>query len=573
MRWSKAFIPTLKENPSEAEIASHRLMFRAGLLRKLASGVHDYLPLMTRVLNKLKGIIRREMDNVGAHEVFLPVLAPADLWKESGRYDDYGPELMRIQDRHDREFVLGPTHEEVITDLVRRDVTSYRQLPLTLYQIQTKFRDEIRPRFGILRAKEFLMKDAYSFHRSEEDLDQTYKEMFKAYSKILDFIGVRWAAVMSEGGEIGGDFTQEFMVLAESGEEPVLYCKECGFAAKQANVESQQAPEIPKGVRAGDPEKVFTPEKKTVAEVTDFLNVTSAQLIKTLLYTNKGFGTVAVLIRGDREVNEEKVKKVLNWKEIEFASPSRVQEISGGPAGFVGPLGLKDIPILADNELFDEHEMVCGANEKDIHFKNVWLLRDMEDSKSAIWDSFRLLQNGDPCKKCQKPLELTRGIEVAQVFKLGTKYSDALQCVYADETGTKKPMIMGCYGFGVTRMIGALIEQSHDEKGIIWPLGLTPYDVIITLISLKDEECVKTAESIYSSLLESGVDVLFDDRDLGPGFKFKDAELIGIPLRVTVGSRGLKEGLIEITERATGDVEKVPPDQVVEKIKKRIQDS
>ncbi len=542
MRWRETFIPTLKELPAEAEITSHRLMLRAGLMRKLTSGVYTYLPLGIRALRKVEAIVREEMDRAGGVEVLLPILHPAELWRESGRWDHYGVELMRIKDRHRRDFALGPTHEEVITDLLRGEVRSYRDLPILLYQIQTKFRDEIRPRFGVVRAREFLMKDAYSFHQDEESLNKTYARMFEAYSKVFTRCGLSFRPVEADSGAIGGDVTHEFMVLAENGESEVFTCSGCGYAATQERAEARACvlPDEPPLAR----EQVHTPGLKTVKEVSDFLGVEPRKLVKTILYgTERGF--VAALMRGDREINEVKLKKALGTEELQMASPEEILRLSGAPLGFSGPVGLEGVRILADHSLQDGGNFVVGANREDHHLINVNYGRDFR--VDGFFDLL-LPQEGDSCARCGKPLSSGRGIEVGQIFKLGTKYSRSMGANFLDKQGNEKPFLMGCYGIGITRTVAAVIEQHHDKDGIIWPPSVAPYQVLILLLNITHAQTRETAERLYGQL--GDLEVLLDDREERAGTKFKDADLIGIPLRVTVGEQSLREGKVEIKLRS-----------------------
>ncbi len=575
MRWSQAFMPTLKEDPAEAEVESHKLMIRAGMLRKVAPGIHNYLPLGWKVIRKVEEIVREEMDRAGAHELLMPANCPAELWQKSGRYDAYGPELLRYKDRGERELVFGPTHEEVITDLVDHEVKSYRELPVTLYQIQTKFRDEIRPRFGVLRAREFSMKDAYSFHASNKSLDATYKEMFEAYHRICKRCGVEYSAVQAEAGTIGGSFTEEFVVLAERGEDAILACA-CGFTGKPGMVALEQQDESGKeelgsGKReagsgkseAGSRklEKVDTPEAHTVEAVAGMLKVKAEQVVKTMIYTY-GDEAVAVLVRGDHAVSEAKLAAYCK-ADVVLADEGTIEKLTGGPMGFSGPVGLKGIKIIADGALCQAAEVVTGANEKDAHLKGVFLSRDAAVEK---WLDLREAVVSDPCPKCAKPLGEKRGIEVGHVFKLGTKYSKAMGANFIGKDGKELPYVMGCYGFGVTRMVAAVIEQLCDDKGIIWPVSLAPYDVVISPLNLAKPDIKQAGEKIYEELLGKGVEVILDDRELSTGAKLNDADLIGVPLRVTIGERSLKEGKVELKLRREKDAKLVPPDKAAAEV-------
>ena len=545
MRWTKYYLPTLKEVPSEAEIISHILMFRAGMIRKVSSGIYSYLPLGLRVIRKVENIIREEMNKKGAIEVFLPSVQPAELWKESGRWDYYGPELLRFKDRHNRDYCLGPTHEEVITDLVRNEVRSYRQLPLNLYQIQTKFRDEIRPRFGVMRAREFSMKDAYSFDLDETSAEISYQKMYDAYTRIFKRCGFNFRAVEADTGAIGGSFSHEFMVLAETGENVIVSCKSCGYAA---NIEMAKVmpPEKknPSDQKQKPLEKVKTPNKTTVEQVTAFLGVKPANLVKTIIF-NSDKGVIAALVRGDHEINMVKLKNYLKAEWIELADEATVEKVTNAPKGFAGPVGL-DIRIIADHAIGSLSNFVTGANEADAHFINVNYDRDFP--LKEITD-LRFITPSDRCPECGGEIQFSRGIEVGQVFKLGTKYSKAMHATYLDAQGKEKLMVMGCYGIGVGRTVAAAIEQHHDKDGIIFPVTIAPFEVIITPVNIKNKEIKDVSEKLYGELTKDEVEVLLDDRDERPGVKFKDADLIGIPFRITIGEKNLKNGIIEIMIR------------------------
>lgn len=563
MLFSKALIPTLRETPADAEIVSHQLMLRSGMIRKLAAGIYSYLPLAQRVFQKMKTIIREEMNRFGGQEVTLPGVQPAELWEESGRWNLYGKELLRFRDRSERDFCLGPTHEEVITDLVRREVKSYRHLPLILYQIQTKFRDEIRPRFGVMRAREFVMKDAYSFDRDEAGAEESYHKMYQAYSKIFERCGLDFSAVEADTGAIGGSFSHEFMVLADSGEDVIVYCEACGYAANLEKAEIKPPEELPHLEQVQILEKVHTPEKKTVDEVTKFLGISPDKLIKTLIFSTEN-GPVVALVRGDDEINEIKLKNFLHCEELFLADDPLVEKVTRSPRGFAGPIGL-NLPICADNTLKGVVNMVTGGNEKDVHYKNVNHPRDYQITRFA---DLRKAKVNDPCARCGKPLRMRRGIEVGHIFKLGTKYSEALHATYSDQGGKETLIVMGCYGIGVGRTIAAAIEQHHDNDGIIFPKTLAPYYVFILPVSIKDEKLRDTAFQLYNQLSREGIEVLLDDRDERPGIKFKDADLLGIPLRLTVGSRNLEEGNVELKLRNSGEVELVTIEKTVESVKK-----
>lgn len=561
MRYSQAFIYTLRETPSEAEVPSHRLMLRTGMIQKVAAGIYSYLPLGWRSIRKLETIIRQEMDAKGAVELSMPAVQPAEIWQESGRWYEYGKELLRFKDRHDRDFCFGPTHEEVITTIVRSFIRSYRQLPLNLYQIQTKFRDEIRPRFGLMRGREFIMKDAYSFHATADSLDETYEKMREAYCRIFERCGLAYTMVEADTGPIGGSLSHEFMVLAQTGEDVVFQCQNCGYGANAEKATPGPLPYPEEGEKEKPLEKVHTPDMKTVEEVAAFLGVAPFKLIKTLLYeTDKGY--VAVLIRGDREVQEVKLKNFLSAQYVTLAGEDKIQEITGGPLGFSGPCGLKGIKILADHSLKGLTNGVTGANEKDYHYRHVNYPRDFTVDQ---WVDVALAQDGDPCPQCGQPLRLYRGIEVGHIFKLGTKYSKPMGCNFLDEKGQEVPMMMGCYGLGVGRTIAAAIEQSHDEKGIIWPKALAPYEVIILGLNPDDPQVVRASEALYGKLMDIGVEVLWDDRNERGGVKFHDADLLGMPLQIIVGSRGIAKKRVEIKIRKSHEKMEVPYDESVDK--------
>jgi len=566
MRWSEFFLPTLKETPSEAEIISHKLMLRAGLIRKLSAGVYNLLPLGLRVSKKVENIVREEMNRVGGLEILMPVLGPAELWQETGRWDVYGKELMRVKDRHGRFFALGPTHEEIVTDIVRHDVRSYRQLPLILYQIQTKFRDEVRPRFGVVRAREFIMKDAYSFHCDEADLKKTYDKMHEAYTRIFTRCGLRFGPVEADSGAIGGDVTHEFMVFAETGESQVFAC-DCGFAATVDRADGVPAAyDFDKTLKPL--EKVATPDKRTVEEVTALLGKQAWELVKTMIYNADG-NYVAALVRGDREINEIKLNKVLGAVSLVMATPEEIQQVTGGPLGFSGPVGLKNVRVIADRTVPAMTNMVVGANQADAHLVNVNLDRDFKVDEV---DDLVLAVEGDKCRRCGRPLATWRGIEVGQIFKLGTKYSDKMKAHFLDEHGNEKPFVMGCYGIGITRTVAAAIEQHNDADGIVWPVSIAPFEVHVLPTNVSDNGLKSAAETIYSDLAARGIEVLIDDRDERPGTKFKDADLVGIPFRVTVGEKAAKEGKVEIRTRKTGETIKVAREVASEATVKLVED-
>jgi prolyl-tRNA synthetase len=553
MRYSEMFLPTVREVPSDAETASHQLMIRAGLIRKLTSGIYTYLPVGFKVIKKLEKIIREEMNRAGAQEVFMPAVQPAELWQESGRWQMYGKELLRFKDRNMREYCIGPTHEEVITDLVRNEIKTYRQLPRNLYQIQTKFRDEIRPRFGVMRCREFSMKDAYSFDADEAGVDESYRKMYKAYSRIFARCGLKFRAVEADTGNIGGNFSHEFMVMADTGEDAVIFCSNCSYAAntEKAEVVKPEKVEIDKA-KMLPMEEVHTPDVRTIEEVSEFLRVTPQDIVKTLVFsTDKG--PVAVLIRGDEEVNEAKLRSYLKAETLELATDDIVYEVTKAPKGFAGAVGIK-ARVVADYSLMNMYNVVMGANKEDYHVKNVNNGRDYKVSEFA---DVRVIKETDPCPRCGHKLEFARGIEVGHVFKLGTKYSKTLHAAYLDKNGKEQLMQMGCYGIGVGRTVAAAIEQSHDDKGIVWPMTLAPYQVIITPVNVNDAALLKTAETIYGSLQDQGLEVILDDRDERAGVKFNDADLIGIPIRITVGPKRLAEGAVEVKLRKADQVKTV----------------
>lgn len=569
MLWSRALIPTLRDDPADAEVVSHRLMVRAGLLRPVARGVYSYLPLLLRSIRKVERIVREELDRIGAIELMMPILHPAELWRETGRWDLYGPLMMRVVDRHEREYALGPTHEEVITDLVRREVRSYRQLPLSLYQIQTKYRDEIRPRFGVMRAREFLMKDAYSFHADETSLDRTYADFHDGYSRIFDRCGLAYRAVEAEAGEIGGSVNHEFMVLAETGEGAVLSCEACGYAAAGDRAEGvKRTHSLPAGHAPQPLMIVDTPGKSTVAEVAELLGRPTNQFVKTLLFEADG-GVVAVMVRGDREVNETKLVRALGGGPVRMADGARVRQVTGAEVGYAGPQGLpEDVRILADYSLAGRGDLVAGANESDRHVTGLEIGRDVEP---GVWADVSQVTGGDPCPRCGEPLAETRGIEVGHIFKLGTKYSEPMGATFLDENGGQRPFIMGCYGLGVTRVIAAAIEQNHDEKGIVWPTAIAPYEVEVIPLNMDSAAVVEAAGGIYRACLELGLETLLDDRPDRAGSKFADADLIGIPWRIVVGERALGEGAVEVASRRYRKAVRMAPGEAAGSVRRRVE--
>ena len=559
MRLSRYYLPTLKEAPADAEVISHRLMTRAGMIRKLTAGVYNYLPYGWKAIRKVEEIVRREMDRAGSLELRLPAVQPADLWIESGRWEHYGKELLRFKDRHERDCCLGPTHEEVITDMVRGEVRSYRQLPLSMYQMQTKFRDEIRPRFGLMRGREFIMKDAYTFDRDDAGADESYRGMFEAYKRVFSRLALEFRAVEADSGSIGGSFSHEFMVLAQTGEDTIVSCTGCTYAA---NVERAQLPPVLDRDETEPPavEEIFTPAQHTVEELAIFLSVEAGDIAKTLLFNVDG-RAVAVLVRGDREVNEIKVKNLLNAENVRLALPEEVTQWSGAGVGFAGPVGLKADTILADFELDARRGWITGANKDDAHLKNVCLHRDVKNVRFA---DLRTAVDGDLCPVCQSTLKAMRGIEVGHVFKLGTKYSQSLSAVFLDEAGKEQLMIMGCYGIGVTRVVAACIEQNHDADGIIFPPPMAPFEVFLLNLDPKDQAVNAKAEELHDFLECSGLDVLMDDREERPGVKFKDADLCGAPMQLVLGGKGLAKGIVEAKDRRTGEKRELPLDRFAE---------
>ena len=564
MKLSKMHIKTLREVPAEAEIPSHILLIRTGMIRKLASGIYGFMPFGWRSVRKIEDIIRSEMDKAGGQEIHMSAIQPAELWQESGRWFAYGPELWRVKDRNGRDFCLGPTHEEIFTDIIRNDVSSYRQLPMNLYQIQTKYRDEARPRFGLMRSREFIMKDAYSFDRDFEGLDKSYDDMYKAYEKIFTRCGLTFRPVEADTGAIGGSNSHEFTALSEVGESEIAYCEKCSMAA---TTERAQCVDAPADTEEMLPmEEVNTPGTKTIEAVADFLGMPQTKTIKALLfvtYDEEGNEKeyVAAFVRGDRELNMTKLINALNIPEhaIEFADEAKMSQKTGCVGGFTGPVGLHDCKVVVDSELTGLRNLCAGANKENYHVKNVNYGRDY---KGDIVTDLKLLKEDDPCPVCGAPVKHARGIEVGQVFKLGTKYSQAMNAVYKDENQQDRLIVMGCYGIGVTRTLSAIVEQHHDENGIIWPMSVAPYHVIITLVKPGDKTQEAVAEEIYSRLSDAGVEVLLDDRDERPGVKFKDADLLGIPVRITVGKRA-PEGVVEYKLRREAEKQEMSVSEAV----------
>lgn len=555
---SRLLAPTLRETPAEAEIVSHQLLLRAGFIRKSTAGVYTLLPLGYRVVTKIMQIVREEMDAAGGQEIALPIIQPAELWLESGRWYVYGPELFRLKDRHNRDFCLGPTHEEIVTDLVRKEVSSYKQLPLLLYQIQNKYRDERRPRFGLMRSREFIMKDLYSFDRDEAGLEVSYQKMFEAYSNVFRRCGLRFRPVEADSGAIGGSTTHEFVVLAGSGEAEIVYCTSCDYAANVERAEDSLA-EAPQA-RLQAVEKVSTPGIKTIEQVSGFLQVSPQQCLKTLIYLADD-KPVAVVVRGDREVNEVKLKNKLDCLSLELAQDDKVKELVGVSVGSLGPVGLQGIPIYLDEEAAGTVNAVTGANEEDYHLMNVNYPRDF--AVEMVGD-FRTVRAGDLCPKCRGELASARGIEVGQIFKLGTKYSKAMEATFLDEQGQRQYLVMGCYGIGITRTMAAAVEQNYDENGIIWPVSIAPYHMVIVPASNKEEKQMEIAWELYRELGAKRIEVVLDDRNERAGVKFADADLIGYPLRVTVGKKTVNEGTVDIKVRRNGQEVTVRVEEVAD---------
>ncbi|AWV91113.1 proline--tRNA ligase [Bradymonas sediminis] len=579
MRLSNLFMPTRKEDPADAEVVSHKLLVRGAYIRMVTRGIYDFLPLGWKSVRKIEAIIREEMDRAGAQEVRLPAVQPAELWEESGRWQEYGPELLRFKDRKGSEYCLGPTHEEVMTNLIRNDVGSYKDLPLNLYQIQTKFRDETRPRFGLMRGREFIMKDAYSFDIDEESAKVSYQQMYDAYQRIFDRLGFEYAAVEADSGNIGGSLSHEFQVLAETGEDEIVRCVECDYAANVEKAETRPTEVSEATGEQLEMATVDTPGAKTIEEISAFLDVPASNCVKTLLF-HVADQTVAVLVRGDHVVNEIKLTAFLREQlkvdaaakenkedakpfELNMASDAQVKAATGAPVGFAGPVGL-EIPVFADLEVQALSNFVVGANAADKHHTNVNHGRDFEVTAFA---DLRLAQAGDLCARCGGTFESHRGIEVGHVFYLGTKYSDAMGAGVQDQNGKMQSLKMGCYGIGVTRILAAVVEQNHDKNGIIWPMAIAPYQVIVLPLQMKNEEVIEAGEKIYAELQDAGIDVLLDDRKAGAGSKFKDADLVGIPVRIAIGSRGLKEGMVEVKVRSAAENEDIPLADAVEYIK------
>lgn len=555
MKVSQMYAPTLREVPAEAEIPSHQLLLRAGFIRKSTNGMYTYLPLAWRVIKKIENIIREEMDNKGAQEIMMPIMQPAEIWQESGRWGVYGAEMVRVKDRHGHEYCLGPTHEELVTSMVRMDVKSYRQLPLNLYQIQDKFRDERRPRFGLMRSRDFIMKDAYSFDRDIEGLDKSYKDMYDAYTNVFTRCGLTFRPVEADSGAIGGNGSHEFMVLADTGEAEIAYCTECDYAAdiEKAELNVVEAPAEEEQAL----EMVETPNCKTIADVCAFLNAPVDKSMKAVAFSSEK-GLILCFVRGDHEVNEIKVANTVGVNEVEMAEESLLVE-AGTVGGYMGPVGLdpEKVTIVIDQSVMKMHNICCGANKEGYHYVNANPGRDFKPTFVA---DIRLAQVGDPCPHCGAKMEKARGIEAGQVFKLFTKYSKAMNATFLDENGKEQPMYMGCYGIGVGRTMAACVEQSFDKDGIIWPVSIAPYEVLVVPVNAKDKESWDKAFEIYEALKKVGVEAVIDDRNERPGVKFKDADLIGYPVRVVVGPKTIKEGNLEVKVRKTGEVSMLPMD-------------
>ncbi len=565
MKVSQLFLQTLKEVPKEAQIASHQLMYRAGMIQKLASGIYNYLPVALRSLRKIEKIIREELDKRGCQEVLMPMVQPSELWIETNRWKTNGPELLKFKDRKGADFCLGPTHEEVITDMVRRNLRSYKQLPWNLYQVQGKFRDEIRPRFGLMRGREFIMKDGYSFDKDEAASKESYRMMYEAYNSIFKRCGLKFKAVDAATGSIGGDMSHEFQVLADSGEDMILSCTECEYAANEEKATSRYENSACDASTFKDATEVHTPDQKAVEDVAKFLERDIKEFIKSMIYLVDET-PVLVMVRGDREVNESKIQGHFKAQEVVLADDATVERVTGAAVGFAGPVGLKeDIKIVADFSVTGMANMVCGANKTDYHIENVNLGRDF---KAEVADFVQTVA-GEPCPHCEKgELEETRGIEVGQVFFLGTKYSSAMNCNFIDENGKEKPAVMGCYGIGVGRTLAAAIEQNHDENGIIWPMAIAPFEAVVLPLQMNKESVVEAGEKVHRLLLEAGIDVALDDRDERAGFKFKDADLIGYPVQLVIGAKSLEKGNIEVKIRKTGEKMEIPFDEAIEFVKR-----
>ncbi len=562
MRMSKLYMPTLREVPSEAELPSHKLLLRAGMIKKLVSGVYTYLPLGYSVIKKIENIVREEMDAIDSQELLMSAVHPAELWQETGRWEDFGPEMFKLKDRHGREFCLGPTHEEIITDTIRHDIKSYKQLPLSLYQIQTKYRDEKRPRFGLMRSREFIMKDAYTFDRDEEGMREAYYEMWKAYEKIFTRCGIDYRVVEGDSGAMGGSDSHEFTAMSEFGESNIAYCEECDYAATDEKAECKYEAETRE---VKELEEVHTPGVKTIEKLVEFFGIDPSEFVKTLLVKANG-EVVAAVIPGDRELNEIKLINHLGVAEHEFemADEEDVKEVTGAEVGFAGPIGLKEgTRVVVDSRIKDLGNFIIGANKTDYHFKNANFERDFKDAE--LVDDLVLVREGDSCPKCGAPLKMDRGIEIGNIFQLGTKYSSSLGATYLDENGKEQDIVMGSHGIGVSRTMAAVIEQNYDDDGIIWPLALAPFEIIVSIINTKNDEQRELGEKIYEDLKSQGYEVLLDDRKERAGVKFKDMDLIGIPIRITVGKRA-GENIVEYSLRKDREKSDLSADEISSKV-------
>ena len=565
MRWTNALIPTLKEDPQDAEVISHKLMVRGGFVRKLISGAYSYLPLGLRVLDKVRKIIKEELDATGAQELLLPAIQPPELWKKTGRYDVLGPVLIKFKDRHGKELVLGPTHEEIITDLVANNVRSYKDLPMTLYQIQTKFRDEPRPRFGVMRTSEFIMKDAYSFDCNVEGMEVSYKKMYDAYCRIFERCGLPYIPVEADPGIMGGGVSHEFMVPSAAGEDEIVVCLKCKYAAS-TQVAACKIVHSPRSIVHSKKlpiAEVETPGITTIEKVSALLKTEPTKLVKTLIYKADG-KAVALLLRGDYEANDVKLKNYLKCAVLELADEKTIVEVTDAPVGFSGPVGLKDARILADNSIKNMSNFITGANKRDAHLINVNFDRDFQTKE---FGDFRVITKDDPCPVCGKPIEIKQAIEIGHTFKLGTKYSEALGAKYLDKEGKENTIIMGCYGIGVNRIAASLIETSNDKDGIIWPVSIAPYQAIVLALNIENKKVKELAEKAYDDLSKAGYDVLYDDRSESAGVKFKDADLIGIPIKIVIGERNAKKGIVEVKLRKTGEVKEIKSEDLASHLK------
>ncbi|TGG89193.1 proline--tRNA ligase [Geotoga petraea] len=567
MKFSRLYAPTLKETPADSDIKSQELLIRGGFIRKAASGIYSYLPLGWKVVRNIEKIVREEMEKIEAQEILLPVIQSSDIWKESERWFDYGPEMMKFEDRHGREFALGPTHEEMITSTIKNELNSYKQLPMNLYQITTKYRDEIRPRFGVLRAREFIMKDGYSFHKTDESLNETYQDYYKAYEKILERMNAKYVVVEADNGTMGGNESHEFQILAENGESIIVYCEECGYSATIEKATSNEVFSYEEE-ELKDKEIVSTPNVKTIDEVSEFLNLPKEKIVKSILLRGRDKDILA-LIRGDQTINISKLRNLIGDQTIQMFEPEEVKKEYGIETGFIGPIDIKDVYIIADQSLKGIKNFVVGSMKKDFHIINVNVDRDFKIEEFA---DIREVKSGEKCPNCSSKINFKKGIEVGQVFKLGTKYSEKLNATFTDQDGKNKPFKMGCYGWGISRTLGAIVEQFHDENGMIWPLSLAPFQIEIIQITDKDKEIVETSNEIYEMLKEN-YDVVLDDRKVSAGFKFKDSDLIGVPLKVVIG-KTLKEGKIELKLRGqkNGELVSIEKKILEEKIKEKLEE-